>query len=131
MIRVCDLEGAQSAGSHAVADAVRSELFAVAADAVDFVVGRVVQIGRIQRAVTLGAVEAAAMPHLFPICIRIEQFESTINRNHRSVIDRFTKHIANDSPCSCRSSARLRKLRNRIGDILHLRPLSVQVSIRY
>lgn len=65
------LEGAESSSSHSVADAVWTESLAVAAGAVDLIVGSVVQVGRIQRTVTIGAVEAATMPdsifadHLF------------------------------------------------------------------
>ncbi len=58
------LKSQQRSGSHTVADAVRTELFAVAAGAVNLVIGRVVQIGRVQRTMALCAVEAAAMPHL-------------------------------------------------------------------
>jgi len=56
------LEGAESSSSHA--DAVWTESLAVAAGAVDLIVGSVVQVGRIQRTVTIGAVEAATMPDL-------------------------------------------------------------------
>ena len=58
------LEGAQSASSHAVTDAVRTVFLAVAASAVDFVVRGVVQISRVERAFAVGAVEAATVPHL-------------------------------------------------------------------
>lgn len=58
------LVGLQSAAAHAVTDAVRSVLLSVAADAVNFVVRTVVQVGRIQRAMAVDAVEAATVPHL-------------------------------------------------------------------
>jgi len=65
------LEGAQGSGAQAVADSMRTEMFPVTSGAVDFIVGTIVQIGRIQWTVAVTAVEAATMPdsifadHLF------------------------------------------------------------------
>lgn len=54
----------QSSAAHAVTDSVWAELSAIAADAVNVIVGTVVEVGRVQRVMAIAAVETALVPHL-------------------------------------------------------------------
>jgi hypothetical protein len=58
------LESLQSSAAHSVTDSVWAELSAIAADAVNVIIGTVVQIGRVQRVMAIVAVETAFVPHL-------------------------------------------------------------------
>lgn len=58
------LESLQSSAAHAVTDSVWAELSAIAADAVNVIVGTVVQVGRVQRVMAIAAVKTALVPNL-------------------------------------------------------------------